>query len=90
MRKLGVEEWLLRGVMTTYDNESTVVKTKHGNSEEFMVKVGLHLGSVLSPLPLVVVMEALTLSWKLLYVDDLVLVADNMGGVEREDIGMES
>ena len=37
-----------------------MVKTKHGNSEEFEVKVGVHQGFILSPLLFVVVMEALT------------------------------
>ena len=46
MRKLEVKEWL--------------VQMKHGNGEEFEVKTGVHQGSVLSPLLLVVVMEALT------------------------------
>jgi len=46
------------------------------------VKVGMHQGSALSPLLLVIVMEALstefrvTLPWKLLYADDLVVTAD--------------
>jgi len=31
LRKLGVEEWLVKGVMTVYDNARTVVKTNHGN-----------------------------------------------------------
>jgi hypothetical protein len=40
LRKLGVEEWLVKGVKTIYSNVRTVVKTKYGNSEEFKVKVG--------------------------------------------------
>ena len=38
-RKLGAEKWPMKGVMTVYDiNVRTVVKTKHGNSEEFKVR----------------------------------------------------
>ena len=84
LRKLGVEEWLVKAVMTMYEKARTMVKTKHRNSEEFEVKVGVHPGSVLSPLLFVTVMEVLTQEvrdgspWKLLYVDDLVLMTESM------------
>ena len=50
LRKLGVDEWLIRTVMTLYIETCTVVRTDAGLSESFEVKVGLHEGSVLSPL----------------------------------------
>ena len=50
MRKLGVDEWLIRTVMALYTEACTVVRTDAGLSESFEVKVGLHQGSVLSPL----------------------------------------
>ena len=50
LRKLGVDEWLIRTVMTLYTEACTVVRTYAGLSESFEVKVGLHQGSVLSPL----------------------------------------
>lgn len=90
LRKLGLEEWLVKAVMTMYEKARTVVKTKHGNSEEFEVKVGVHQGSVLSPLLFVAVMEVLTcevregLPWELLYADDLVLMAESMGELKEK------
>ena len=41
LRKLGVDEWLIRTVMALY--------TDAGLTESFEVKVGLHKGLVLSP-----------------------------------------
>ena len=49
LRKLGVIEWLIRTVMAFY--------TDDGLSESFEVKVGLHQGSVLSPLLFAAVMD---------------------------------
>ena len=50
MRQLGVEEWLVQVVMSMYEGARTVVGIPFGDSESFSVKVGVHQGSVLSPL----------------------------------------
>ena len=42
LRKLGVEEWLVKAVMTMCEKARTMVKTKSRNSEEFEVYVGVH------------------------------------------------
>ena len=49
LRKAGVEEWLVNAVMAMCAH--TVVRTE-GDRKAFNVKVGLHQGSVLSPLRL--------------------------------------
>ena len=45
-----MDEWLIRTVMALYTEACTVVRTDAGLSESFELKVGLHHGSVLSPL----------------------------------------
>ena len=48
------------------------------------MKVGVHQGSVLSPLLLIIVLEALShefwagVLWEDLYADDLVIIADSL------------
>ena len=57
LRQLGVEEWLVQTVMVMYEKARTTVRTKQGSSEEFEVKVGVHQGSVLSPLLLLLLLR---------------------------------
>ena len=46
----------MKAVMAMYEGAQTVVRTTEGDSKAFNVKVGLHQGSVLSPLLFVIVM----------------------------------
>ena len=59
LRKLGVEEWIVQLVQGMYANALSHVRVGEGYSEEFKVKVGVHQGSVLSPLLFIIVLEAL-------------------------------
>ena len=83
LMKLGVDEWPIRTVMALYTEACTVVRTDAGLSESFEVKVGLHQGSVLSPL-FAAVMDVVSSDARsgrpseLLYADDLVLMAPTM------------
>ena len=60
LRKLGVKEWIVRLVQGMYANARSRVRVGEGYSEEFKVKVGVHQGSVLSPLLFIIVLEALS------------------------------
>ena len=60
------------------------VRVGEGYSEEFEVTVGVHLGSVHSPLRFIIVLEALScefhswVPWEDLYADDLVIIAESL------------
>jgi len=80
MRKAGVEEWIVSIVMAMYEKVWSVVKLEHRDSDAFEIKVGLHQGSVLSPLLFIIVMDVASkdirmgLPWEALFADDLTLV----------------
>ena len=84
LRKLGVEEWIVQLVQGMYANARSCVRVGEGYKEEFEVKVGVHQGSVLSPLLFIIVLEALSrefrsgVPWEDLYADDLVIIAESL------------
>ena len=84
LRKLGVKEWIVRLVQGMYANARSRVRVGEGFSKEFEVKVGVHQGSVLSPLLFIIVLEASSrefragVPWEDLYADDLVIIADSL------------
>ena len=88
LRRRGVPEQLVDAVRSLYEGASTKVRVGSEFSEVFSVRVGVHQGSVLSPLLFALVLEVVTenvrtgLPYEILYADDLVLMSDSM-----EDLG---
>jgi len=84
MRSLGVEEWVIRIVKGIYANARSRVRINGQYSDKFEVAVGVHQGSVLSPLLFIVVLEALSrefrtgVPWELLYADDLAVITESL------------
>ena len=89
LRKLGVDEWLIRTVIAMYTEACTVVRTDAGLNQSFEVKVGLHQGSVLCPMLFAAVMDVVSsearsgLPSELLYADVLVLMAPTTEQLDR-------
>ena len=84
LQKVDVPEWIVHVIQVIYINARSQVKVNNLFSDVFDVDVGVHQGSVLSPLLFNNVLEALSQEfhtsypWELLYGDDLVLLADTM------------
>ena len=78
MRKKGLSEVIVRAVMSLYDGAKTRVRFESAYSEEFEVKVGVHQGSVLSPLLFTIVVDVITEN-----ADDLVIMSEDMEGLKE-------
>src|SRR3989442_5301469 len=76
-------------IKSLYEGVTTAVKRNGEERESFEVKVGLHQGSVLSPILFNIVMQAIAdnfkkgLPWELLYADDLVLLTESRLDLEK-------
>ena len=80
----GVAEWIVRLVQDMYNNARSRVRFGSEYSEDVEVGVGVHQGSVLSPLLFIIVLEALSrdlrmvVPWELFFADDLVIIATSL------------
>ena len=87
LRRKGVPEYLINGVMSLCKGCKTAVSVDGELSSSFSVKVGVHQGSALSPLLFIMVMNVLTEDvrdgslMELLYADDLVLSGESLNEV---------
>ena len=99
LRQSGVEEWLINIIIDMYKDVTTAVLVNGEVSESFEVKVGVHQGSVLSPRLFIIVLDALSrsfrtgLPWELFYADDLILMAETrtalLDKIEKWKAGLE-
>ena len=84
MRELGVDEWLVKIIQLMNQNTFSKVTVGDTYSNPLSVKVGVHQGSVLSPLLFIIFLEALSREfctgcpWELFYADDLVIISESI------------
>ena len=87
LMKIEIPDVVVRSVMSLFEGAKTRVRVDSELSEEFKVKVGMHQGSVLSPVLFAVVVDVVTefarecaLS-ELLYANDLVPMSETIEGL---------
>ena len=87
LRRQRVPERLIAPILNLYESTTSKVAVAGGLSEDFPIEVGVHQGSILSPLLFIIVMEEAARDcrglapWEMLYADDLVIT-----GVSREAV----
>ena len=100
LRYLGVDEWIVSVIKAMYEDATTKVRLNGRESNASSVRVGVHHGSVLSPLLFNVVLENLSREFResmpseLFNANDLVLMADSeellMEKLRKWKTGMEA
>ena len=88
LRKLGIDEWLVRIVQSMDWNAEYQVRVDGTLSDDFLIQVGLQQGSVLCPMLFIIVLKALYREMragrheKLIYIDSLILVSETLEGLK--------
>ena len=92
MRKKGLPEVIVRVVMSLYHEAETKVLVGSESSEKFLVQVGVHQGSVLSPLLFAIAVDVILedaregLINEILYAYDLVLMSKSIENLKWNEV----
>ena len=79
----------MKAVMKIYQEVLSQVKVEGEDSKEFAVRVGIHQGSILSPIIFAVVKDVVTEEvakegHALMYADDLLLICETRRKLDRD------
>ena len=85
----GLPEVIVRAVMSLYHGAKTKVRVGSESSEEFLIQVGVHRGSVLLSVLFAIAADVISenakgLTNEILYADDLVLVSESMENLKEK------
>jgi hypothetical protein len=73
-----------------YDNIVVSVRTSDGDTNDFLINIGLHQWSTLSPYLFALVMDEVTrdikdgIHWCMLFADDMILMDKSRTGVDQK------
>ncbi|XP_014777019.1 uncharacterized protein LOC106873986 [Octopus bimaculoides] len=90
LRKLRIDDWFVKVIQVMYKSSASKVKVSHEYSDKFSVQVSIHQGSVLSPLLLVIVLQAITeefktsCPWELMHAEDLIFLTKSVTEPEKK------
>ena len=90
MRKKGLPEVIVRAVISIYHGAKTKIRVGSELSQEFLVQVGVHQGSVLWPLLFAIAIDVISenareeLMNEILNADDLVLMSESMENLKEK------
>ena len=82
LEKKGATKRYIEMIQDMYSGAMTTVRTIVGETNDFLIIVGLHLGYALSPYLFALIMDELTrhmkdeVPWCMLFADDIVLIAE--------------
>nr|GEW20712.1 hypothetical protein [Tanacetum cinerariifolium] len=85
----GTSRRYIKVIKDMYDGARTRVRTPIGNTEFFLVEVGLHQGSAISPYLFALILNDLSrgiqedISWCLIFADDIALVSESAEGLNN-------
>lgn len=72
-----------------YEGAKTRVRSTMGTTEFFLMEVGLHQGSTITPYLFALILDELSreirecIPWSMMFADDIVLIAESMEGLNN-------
>jgi hypothetical protein len=90
LQKYKVSSRYISLIKDIYDNIVTSVRISDGDTNDFLINIGLHQGSALSPYLFALIMDKVTrdiqcgIPWCMLFADDVILVDESRTEVDQK------